>query len=203
MRPRAMTRVTSLLLMLAVTSVSCGGTSAARARSSRPNAQVTIYFLIDAGTAPIGVRRAISQKSPSAEAALRLLLRSPTAAERRFGVGSALPERARIQSFSIAPSVSARGGSATVDLAGFPAAKRAGALRIARVGAQIARTLIGLSGIERVWIRSDGRPWAFSNQQGKLIDRAWDYSTLVGLHKICAAKPGTEGIPGDCFQALP
>lgn len=199
-----MTRATCLLLMLAMTSVGCGGTTAARARSApRPNAQVTIYFLIDARTAPIGVRRVISQKSPSAGAALRLLLQGPTAAERRFGVASALPERARIRSFSIGPSVSARAGSAMVDLAGLPTSRRAGVLRIARVGAQIARTLIGLSGIERLWIRSDGQPWTFSNQRGKLIDRAWDYSTLVGLHKICTAKPGTEAIPGDCFQALP
>jgi hypothetical protein len=38
---------------------------------------------------------------------------------------------------------------------------------------------------------------------GGIIDRPIDYQTLLGFYGICAAKPGTEAVPGDCFTALP
>ena len=72
----------------------------------------------------------------------------------------------------------------------------------ARVVTQIARTLIGVSGTERVWLRSGGRPWGFWSMEGGILDEAWSYGRLVGLN-VGAALPGTEAVRGDYFSAVP
>jgi len=96
-------------------------------------------------------------------------------------------------------------GTATVDLGGLPTVDEAGPVNIARIGTQVARTLIGLSGIERVRLRANRRPWGFWSMHppNRVLDRPWDYKTLLSLEGICATKPGTEAVPGDCFSALP
>jgi len=68
---------------------------------------------------------------------------------------------------------------------------------------QIARTLIGLSDIERVRLRVDGRAWGLWDMQGNVRDDPIDYDRLRGFFDICAATPGTEAVPGNCFSALP
>jgi len=68
---------------------------------------------------------------------------------------------------------------------------------------QVARTLIGLNDIERVWLRVDGRAWGLWDLEGNTRDDAIDYDRLRGFFRICAAKRGTEAVPGDCFTALP
>jgi hypothetical protein len=110
-----------------------------------------------------------------------------------------------VRSFSIAPSLSRAAGTATVDLGGMPTVGEAGTVNIARVAAQVARTLIGLSGIERVRLRANSGPWGFWRIQPPhhVLDRPWDYEALLDLNEICTAKPGTEAVPGDCFSALP
>ena len=68
---------------------------------------------------------------------------------------------------------------------------------------QVARTLIGLNDIERVWLRVDGRAWGLWDLEGNIRDDAIDYDRLRGFFHVCAAKRGTEAVPGDCFTALP
>jgi spore germination protein GerM len=167
--------------------------------------EVTVYLLTDRGRAPLGVRRTIQRDSPFARRALAALLEGPTDAERRAGISSAIPEHATVRSFSIAPSLSRAAGTATVDLGGMPTVGEAGTVNIARVAAQVARTLIGLSGIERVRLRANSGPWGFWSIRPPhhVLDRPWDYEALLDLNEICTAKPGTEAVPGDCFSALP
>jgi hypothetical protein len=68
-----------------------------------------------------------------------------------------------------------------------------------RAATQIARTLIGLSGIERVVLRADGRPWPFVDHAGRVIDRPVDYVRLLGWTRVCPLLAG----PSSCFSALP
>jgi hypothetical protein len=163
----------------------------------------TIYFLADGGTAPLGVRRELSLRPgvPRARLALEQLLAGPTAAEQAAGLTTALPATARVRSLRIERR--ATGSDALVDLSGLPAADDAGALLKVRVMTQVARTLIGLSDIERVWLRADGRAWGLWDLEGNIRDDPIDYDRLRGFFHICAAKPGTEAVPGDCFTALP
>jgi spore germination protein GerM len=107
------------------------------------------------------------------------LLEGPDAGDRRHGLTSAIPPRTKIQSFSIAQG--ANGSTATVGLAGLPPVPSVGGVTIARIGTQIARTIIGLSDVARVRIESNGRPWNFSLMSGGISTRPWDYQTLVGL----------------------
>ena len=171
------------------------------ARSREPPLEVSVYFLAAGGTAPLAVRRSVAPGPPVARLALAALLRGPNDAERGAGITSAIPGQAFVRSFSIAPA----SGSATVDLGGMPSVEHAGPVGVARVGTQVTRTLIGVSGIERIRLRANGKPWGFWNMRAphRVVDRPWDYDTLLGLNGICAARPGTETVPGDCFSALP
>ena len=74
-----------------------------------------------------------------------------------------------------------KGSTATVDLAGLPSLANVNGTTIARIGTQIARTLIGLSNVARVRIESNGHPWNFWLIHGGISKRAWDYQLLVGL----------------------
>jgi hypothetical protein len=165
--------------------------------------RTTVYFLVDERTAPLGVRRTLSPRRgvPRARLALEALLAGPTAAEQAAGLETALPANARIRSFNI--EMRPTGSDAFVDLSGLPAADNAGALLKVRVMTQIARTLIGLSDVGRVWLRADGRAWGLWDHEGNIRNDPIDYDRLRGFFHICAAKPGTEAVPGDCFTALP
>ena len=147
--------------------------------------------------APIGVRRTLERRSPYAREALLALLAGPTGEERRAGITSAVPPNTEIRSLSF------RGDGGTgvvVDLSGLPATENV--IERARVITQIARTLIGVSGIERVWLRSGGRPWGFWSMEGKMLDEAWSYDSLVALD-VGSAAPGTETVTEDYFSAVP
>jgi spore germination protein GerM len=163
----------------------------------------TIYFLTDEGTAPLGVRRAVRGRpgALTARLALEQLLAGPTADEGAAGVTTALPEAARIRSLRV--ELRATGSDAFVDLSGLPNADDADAVLKVRVMTQVARTLIGLSDVARVWLRADGRAWGLWDQQGNIRDDPIDYERLRGFFHICTAEPGTEAVPGDCFTALP
>ena len=137
----------------------------------------------------------------TARLALEELLAGPTAAERARGVRTAFPAETTIRSLRI--DVRARGSEARVDLSGLPSAAQSGALLRVRVMTQVARTLIGLNDIERVWLRVDGRAWGLWDMEGNVRDDPLDYDRLRGFFHICAAKQGTETVPGDCFTALP
>jgi hypothetical protein len=84
--------------------------------------------------------------------------------------------------------------SAWVGLSGLPL--RANAVERVRIITQLTRSLVGLSGIERIRIRNDGSVWGLYLMTGGVADRAHDYKELLGFARIC-------GSPGGCFSALP
>lgn len=157
--------------------------------------QTTIYLLTADGSAPIGVRRSVPRKSPFAREALRALLAGPTADERAEGITSAIASSVTLRSFRI------EGKSGVVDLSGLPA--EAGSIDRVRVITQITRSLVGLSGIEQVWLRSDGEPWGLWRMSGGVENVAYGYDDLLGFFGICSSKPGAAAVERDCFTALP
>jgi Sporulation and spore germination len=112
--------------------------------------RVTVYFLIDGQSAPLGVRRTVMRRgfAPLARLALEQLLAGPSAREPAEGLTSAIPAGAEIRFFSIVQRP--KGSTATVDLAGLPSLANVNGTTIARIGTQIACTLIGVSDVTRV-----------------------------------------------------
>ena len=64
-----------------------------------------------------------------------------------------------------------------------------------RVITQISRSLIGLSGIEQVRLRNDGKPWGLWLMTGGTADIAYGYRELLGFTGVGGA--------GGSFAALP
>jgi spore germination protein GerM len=190
---------TAIVLVLAFAASGCGTDEEQpeAAAEAVPVVETTLYFLTGDGTAPIGVRRAIPRKSPFALEALRALLAGPTADEEKQGLTTAIPSDTKLLSFRIEKHT-----SAVVGLTGLPTEGASGVERV-RIITQITRSLVGLSGIERVWLRNDGTPWGLWRMEGGISNRPYDYDAMLGWSHVCAAKPGTEAVPGDCFSALP
>jgi spore germination protein GerM len=175
-----MRRVPALVL-IGIAVAAATGASAPSAPTAGQPFRVTIYFLTDAQTAPLGVRRTVFRHgaAPVARAALQALLAGPRAGDRRQGLTTAIPGGTRIRSFSIERRP--HGSTAVVDLAGLPPLAKVNGATIARIGTQITRTVIGLSDIARVRIEADGRPWNVWLMSGGVSTRPWDYELLVGL----------------------
>lgn len=208
---RALIRL-ALAAGFAFASAGCGGTetSAPVQRAAAippPTLRTTVYFLADNGAAPVGVRRTIERTSPYARNALEALLAGPTTAERERGLTSGLPPGARLLSLTIDKRNST---SAVVHLTGLPPARgRQGeeatvGMRL-RVITQIARTLIGVSGIERVELRVDDRPWDLWMMDGRITRTATDYDRLSGWTRVCGSRSAEERRLrlSRCFSALP
>jgi spore germination protein GerM len=159
--------------------------------------RTTIYLLTDGGAAPIGVRRTIMAKSPYAREALKALLGGPTAEEAEEGITTAIPDGTRLVSMTY----ERHGADETVDLVGLPP-EGVDVLQQLRLITQIARTLIGASGIERVWLRNEGRPWGLTRMNGTIDNGPFEYRDLVGWD-VGRGCPGTETVTCDRFAALP
>jgi spore germination protein GerM len=159
--------------------------------------RTTIYFLIDNGAAPIGVRRTIRTRSPYAREALRALLAGPTPEEEERGITTAIPQGTQLLSMTYARN----GVDETVNLAGLPP-QNADVMQKTRIITQIARTLIGVGGIERVWLEANREPWGVPLMDGGVYSGPWEYDELTGLD-IGASCPGTETVECDHFDALP
>jgi spore germination protein GerM len=202
MKSRVMTRVGLVILGLALTAAAgCGSGSATNAPPSEPGGGTTIYFLIDHGRSAIGVRRRLGRSSDPARSALRLLLQGPTATERKYGVSTAIPAKVAIRSLSV--STRAPYGLAVVDLSGLPSPETAGPVRVTQIATQLARSLIGLSAVTRVSIRSNGRPWGLFAMRGGILGKPWDYALFVSLWRVCGGKWHTRLSTGPCFSPLP
>ncbi len=171
-------------------------TSAGFVTETRPTITTTIYFLTNDGSAPIGVRRTIKRKSPYAREALTALLAGPTREEERKGITSAIPKGTRLLSMTYKGD----GADETLNLAGLP--QNANVMQKARIITQMTRTVIGVSGIERIWLRDGGRPWGLGLRDGRVYAGPWGYDQLVGLD-VGAGCPGTETVECDHFKALP
>lgn len=170
-----------LVLLLLGLAVGGAGASHSATNASMQPFRVSLYFLTDGQTAALAVRRMVVRRgfAPLARIALQQLLAGPSAGERRQGLTSAIPAVTKMQSFSIEQGT--HGSTATVDLAGLPSLANVSDVTIARIGTQIARTLIGLSDVTRIRIESNRRPWNFRLISGGVSTRAWDYQLLVGL----------------------
>jgi spore germination protein GerM len=155
------------------------------------------------------VRRTIARRSPHALQALRTLLAGPSRKERAAGIISAIPPDARVLSLSFR----GRGGTeAVVELTGLPPVmgvrpgRSPSVITRIRVITQVARTVIGLSGIERIRVRVDGRLWDQPTHEGGIVDAATDYDRLLGWWRVCAGQRTAEerarGLVR-CFAALP
>ena len=206
----------TLLLAASLVGAGCGAAETGRtesresqkpAASLAPSAgaptRTTVYFLTDRRAVPLGVRRKLTRRpgATTARLALEELVAGPNTTERQRGLTTAIPAGARIRSLTL--KTYPRGSGAFVDLAGLPPADDAAAVLKVRVITQVARTLIGLNDIERVWLRVEGRVWGLWDMGGNIRDDPIDYNRLRGFFHICSAKPGTEAVPGDCFTALP
>jgi spore germination protein GerM len=202
----------SLALALTIVFVSYAGGEAASSagRSAKAAAQTTrttVYFLSDDAAAPLGVRREINRDSPYAREALDELLDGPTAAERRRGITTAIPAEAHLVSLTLKRRERV---VAFVNLAGLPPAEgRQGeqatlGMRV-RVITQVARTLIGLSGITSVEIKVDGKPWDLWTMNGGIARMETNYERLRGWTLICGVRSSAERKLGlnRCFSALP
>jgi hypothetical protein len=193
----------SVILAALVTGCGAGAEDAfrdptERAATTRPGTtRTTIYFLTDDGTAPIGVRRTIPAKSPYARQALEALLTGPTREEAETGITTAIPEGTELLSMTYRR----HGADETVNFAGLPR-EGAGVLQQARIITQITRTLVGVSGIERVWLLHEGRPWGLTLRSGRIHNGPFDYGGLAGWD-IRAGCAGTETVVCDRFVALP
>ena len=189
-----------LAILVVAGAAACGGGHGRTAPVSGRGPDTTVYFLTDRGAAVIGVRRRLSG-SDYPRSALRLLLAGPTARERELGLSSAIPADATIRSVSV--STSAPYGSTVVDLRGLPSLEPAGPVRVTQIATQVARSLIGLSGITRVSIRSNGRPWGLLGIRGGVLEKPWDYALLVSFGRICVGKWHARFSTGPCFSPLP
>lgn len=164
---------------------------------TRPTAETTVYFLTNDGSAPIGVRRTIARKWPYAREALKALLAGPTSEEAESGITTAIPEGTRLLSITY----KRHGADETANLAGLPP-EASDFMQKTRIITQIARTLIGVAGIERIWLQADGQPWGVGLMDGGVYAGPWSYDELVGLD-VSAGCPGTETVECDNFDALP
>jgi hypothetical protein len=158
---------------------------------------------VDDAHASIGVRRTVELVPPAQgsriRAALAALFDGPLPDEEAAGLTTALPEVVRLESLSSR----GRGGTgAVIELSGLPPVQEAPALMKVRVITQVARTVIGVSSIQRIWLRADGKPWDLFDMEGRVVDRPTDYERLLGFW-IGTAEPGTETVVGDYFKALP
>ena len=209
MGPRRLATSLFLASLLVLGVVACGGGDATRpaaqeAPTPRPALRTTVYFLTDKGAAPLGVRRTIARRSPHARQALEALFAGPTAGERKRGITTAIPTQARLLSLILKER-----DRAVINVSGLPPAKgRQGAEATlgqrVRVITQIARTLIGVSGIERVEIRADSNPWDLWTMDGRIVRAQTDYDRLRGW-RICGGRSAEERRlnVSRCFSALP
>jgi spore germination protein GerM len=193
-----------LVLLLPLVVPGCGQPAGSEApRSAHPSETVrtTLYFLAEDGTAPLGVRREVAKDEPPPEGstlrgALKALLAGPTEAERAAGFTSAVPPGTEFLSMTSRDD----GATVVLDLKGLSGVDDG--LDRARIITQIVRTLTGVSGVDRVWLRDEGQPWGMWLMKGGVTSGPFDYSTLRGFH-LGAACPGTETVECDYFDALP
>jgi spore germination protein GerM len=195
-----------VVTLLTLFGAACGSERESNVSDARPQhvrqtpsgtTRTTIYFLIDDGAAPIGVRRTIRTKSPYAREALGALLGGPTPEEAASGITTAIPDGTRLLSMTY----TRHGADETVNLTGLPL-QNADVMQKHRIITQIARTLIGVSGIERIWLEANGRPWGLTLMDGSVYSGPWGYDELTGWD-IGAGCPGTETVECDHFDALP
>jgi spore germination protein GerM len=128
---------------------------------------------------------------------MNALLAGPTPDEEEDGITTAIPEGTRLLSMTYRR----HGADETVNLEGLPV-QDAEPIQKHRIIVQIARTHIGVSGIERIWLEANGEPWGLTLMDGSVYTGPWGYEELTGWD-VGAGCPGTEIVECDRFDALP
>jgi hypothetical protein len=100
----------------------------------------------------VAVSRQVSAELPLAEAVLRELLKGPTAAERRDGLTSLIPEGAALRSVSVSDA-----GIARADFSEGLQQGVGGSMRVMGIRQQIEGTLMWISGITSVILSVEGQ----------------------------------------------
>jgi spore germination protein GerM len=100
----------------------------------------------------VAVPRRVSADLPLAEAVLRELLKGPTAAERRQGLASLIPEGAALRSVSVTET-----GVARADFSEGLQQGIGGSMRVLGIRQQIEGTLMCISGITSVILSIEGQ----------------------------------------------
>ena len=124
-------------------------------------ATVHVYFLY--GEHGVAVHRQAPAAAP-ATAAVRALLKGPTAAERAHGLGSAVPAGTRLLRLSVRSRV------AVVDLSSRFASGGGSASMFARLG-QLVYTLTAVRGVDAVNLRIEGRPVRVFGGEGLVLQQ--------------------------------
>jgi hypothetical protein len=157
--PRAAALLVTLAALVAACAPASPSTDGVKPRAAQTQLSVP-YLLEDDLVTPVA--RKVSPTRGVGAAAIRALLRGPTAAERRAGLTSAVPEGTRLLGLTI------RGGVATVDLSGrFESGGGSLSMR-ARV-AQVVFTLTRFATVRRVAFRLDGRPVTAIGGEGVIV----------------------------------
>jgi spore germination protein GerM len=133
-------------------------------------------YLVHGHLSPLGWRgRLVAEpraEAGSPRAALRELLRGPTAVERRRGITSALPAGTRLVGLRVSR------GTASVDLAG--GSRRAWLSGGFYATAQVVYTLTARPGIRRVWMRVRGRRCCVFDHSGRPYARPLTRAVFAG-----------------------
>jgi hypothetical protein len=137
-----------------------------------PTQQAVIYLMGGQKIAPVA--RRVRRTPGVAAAAMRALLRGPTAQERHAGYKSFIPSGTRLLGVDVA------GGVATVDLTGRFESGGGSHSMTARV-AQVVHTLTRFPSVERVAFRLDGRPAEAIGGEGVVVDPPVDRADFEAL----------------------
>ena len=135
------------LMLVAVVATGC------RAAPS-PQVDAKVFFVKTSSQEIelVAVPRRVSAEMPLAEAVLRELLKGPTAAERRQGITSLIPEGAVLRSVSVSDS-----GIVRVDFSEGLQQGVGGSMRVMGIRQQIEETLMWISGITSIILSVDGQ----------------------------------------------
>ena len=119
-----------------------------------PQVDAKVYFVrpTSQDIELVAVSRRVSGEIPLAEAVLRELLKGPTAAERREGLTSLIPEGAALRSVSVSDS-----GVAWADFSEGLQQGVGGSMRVMGIRQQIEGTLMWISGITSVILSVEGQ----------------------------------------------
>ena len=135
-----------VVMLVAVMATGC--------RAASPPQVDANVFLVRASsqeTELVAVPRRVSAELPLAEAVLRELLKGPTAAERRQGLASLIPEGAALRSVSVSDT-----GVARADFSEGLQQGIGGSMRVLGIRQQIETTLMAIPGITSAILSVEG-----------------------------------------------
>lgn len=138
----------SLTLMLVVTVL----TGCRAAPAPQVDAKVFLVKTVSQEIELVAVPRRVPAEMPLAEAVLEELLKGPTAAERRQGITSLIPEGAVLRSVSVSDS-----GIVRVDFSEGLQQGVGGSMRVMGIRQQIEETLMWISGVTSIILSVDGQ----------------------------------------------